>query len=444
MKMPAPFKGLLYKAANAMALTVTGVSLTDLRLGAFMAGGPTHSGKLVSVNTAMQLDTVWACTRLISDTIGAMPLKLYQRSPDGTSSTLARDHPLYRILCRSPNTDMSAIEFWSSMVACLMLWGNAFAQVIWSDIGAKRVVALYPLRPDRMTVNRDDATGELIYTYTYQGQKLTLEESNILHIKGYCLDGMMGMSPISAGRQQIGSAMAAEETAARMFANGMLSQTYIKSPNILKGEQRVRAKAILKDYEGALNAGKTPLLEGGWTVESIGMNPEDMQLLQTRGFNVETLCRWFGVAPVMIGRMEKSTAWGSGLEQMNLWFLTYTLQPWLVRIEQAITRCLLLPAEKETYFAQHNVDALLRADSQTRAQLEATQVQNGIKTRNEIREKEGLAPIPGGDIPTVQAQMIPLTDVGKVGMPPTLQPVTTPASQPQPQPGGTIGDPDDD
>ncbi|WP_035367591.1 phage portal protein, partial [Acetobacter pasteurianus] len=231
MKMPAPFRGLLYKAANAMALTVTGVSLTDLRLGAFMAGGPTHSGKLVSVNTAMQLDTVWACTRLISDTIGAMPLKLYQRSPDGTSSTLARDHPLYRILCRSPNTDMSAIEFWSSMVACLMLWGNAFAQVIWSDIGVKRVVALYPLRPDRMTVNRDDTTGELIYTYTYQGQKLTLEESNILHIKGYCLDGMMGMSPISAGRQQIGSAMAAEETAARMFANGMLSQTYIKSPN---------------------------------------------------------------------------------------------------------------------------------------------------------------------------------------------------------------------
>lgn len=444
MKMPAPFRGLMYKAANAMALTFTGISLRDLHLGAFMAGGPTHSGKLVSVDTAMQLDTVWACTRLISDTIGAMPLKLYQRSADGMSSTLERDHPLYRILYSSPNADMSAMEFWSSMVACLMLWGNAFAQVVWSDVGPKRILALYPLRPDRMTVKRDNVTGALVYEYSYQGQMLTLAEDSMLHIKGYCLDGMMGMSPVSAGRQQMGSAMAAEETAARMFANGMLSQTYIKSPNILKADQRVRAKAILKDYEGALNAGKTPLLEGGWTVESIGMNPEDMQLLQTRGFNVETLCRWFGVAPVMIGRMEKSTAWGSGLEQMNLWFLTYTLQPWLVRIEQAITRCLLLPVEKETYFAKHNVDALLRADSQTRAQLEATQVQNGIKTRNEIREKEGLAPIPGGDIPTVQAQMIPLTDVGKVGMPPTLQPVTTPASQPQSQPGGTIGDPDDD
>lgn len=443
MTLRKKIRGWLFKAANAISLIGTGVNLTDLRLGTFLAGGPTYSGKMVSVDTAMQMDTVWACTRLISDTIGAMPLKLYQRSADGNSSTLARDHPLYRVLYNAPNSDMTGMEFWSAMVACLMLWGNAFAQVIWSDVGAKRVIALYPLRPDRMSVTRD-ATGDLIYTYTYQGQTLTLEESEILHIKGYCLDGMMGMSPISAGRQQIGSAMAAEETAARMFANGLLSQTYIKSPDWLDDTKVMRAKEILNEYRGAVNAGKTPLLEGGWTVESIGMNPEDAQLLQTRGFNVETLCRWFGVAPVMIGHMSKATAWGSGLEQMNLWFLTYTLQAWLVRIEQAITRCLLLPTEKETYFAQHNVDALLRADSQARTQLEAAQVQNGIKTRNEIREKEGLAPIPGGDIPTVQAQMIPLTDVGKAGVLPNVQPIAGSAPTPPPQPNGTIGDPDDD
>ncbi|MFT8944303.1 MAG: phage portal protein [Acetobacter pasteurianus] len=443
MTLRKKIRGWLFKAANAVSLIATGVNLTDLRLGTFLAGGPTYSGKMVSVDTAMQLDTVWACTRLISDTIGAMPLKLYQRSADGNSSTLARDHPLYRVLYNAPNSDMTGMEFWSAMVACLMLWGNAFAQVIWSDVGVKRVIALYPLRPDRMTVTRD-TTGELIYTYTYQGQTLTLEESEILHIKGYCLDGMMGMSPISAGRQQMGSAMAAEETASRMFANGLLSQTYIKSPDWLDDTKVMRAKEILNEYRGAVNAGKTPLLEGGWTVESIGMNPEDAQLLQTRAFNVETLCRWFGVAPVMIGHMSKSTAWGSGLEQMNLWFLTYTLQAWLVRIEQAITRCLLLPTEKETYFAQHNVDALLRADSQARTQLEAAQVQNGIKTRNEIREKEGLAPIPGGDIATVQAQMIPLTDVGKAGVLPNVQPIAGSAPAPPPQPNGTIGDPDDD
>ncbi|MCG0995296.1 phage portal protein [Acetobacter indonesiensis] len=440
MTLKSRVKGWLYKAANAMTLTVTGVSLTDLRLGAFLAGGPTYSGKLVTVDSAIQLDTVWACSRLISDTIAAMPLKLYQRQPDDTS-LLAREHPLYRILYVAPNADMTAMEFWSAMVSCLMLWGNAFAQVVRRGDGT--VIALNPLRPDRMTVRRDINTGELTYTYSYQGQQLVLTEDQIFHIKGYCTDGMMGISPISAGRQQLGSAMAAEETAARMFANGMLSQTYIKSPDWVPDEMLARAKEILNDYSGAVNAGKTPLLEGGWTVESIGMNPEDMQLLQTRGFNVETICRWYGVAPVMIGRMEKSTAWGSGLEQMNLWFLTYTLQPWLVRIEQAISRCLLSAAEKAQYFAKHNVDALLRADSQARAQLEATQVQNGIKTRNEVREKEGLPPLPGGDMLTVQAQMIPLTDVGVIAIQPAVKPVNG-AALPSPKPQvGILGDPDE-
>ncbi|GFE94803.1 phage portal protein [Acetobacter persici] len=440
MKIRNRVKGWLYKAVDAMALTVTGVSLTDLRLGTFLAGGPTVSGKLVTVDTAIQLDTVWACVRLISDTIASMPLKLYQRQSDDTS-LLARDHPLYRILYSSPNADMTAMEFWSAVVGSLMLWGNAFAQVIRRGDGS--VIALNPLRPDRMSVRRDPDTGGLVYTYNYQGASLTLDESQILHIKGFCLDGMMGISPISAGRQQMGAAMAAEDAAGAMWKNGLLSQTYIKSPDWLDDTQAIRAQEILNNYKGALNAGKTPLLEGGWTVESIGLNPEDMQLLQTRGFNVETICRWFGVAPVMIGRMEKSTAWGSGLEQMNLWFLTYTLQPWLVRIEQSIIRCLLLPAERAIYFPKHNVDALLRADSQARGQLEAQQVQNGIKTRNEVREKEGLPPLPGGDVLTVQAQMIPLTDVGVVAVLPATKPVNGPA-QPSPQPQiGTLGDPDE-
>lgn len=428
MKLTKTLRAWWHKAVDLTTWAITGVNLTDLRLGAFIAGGPTHSGKLVSVDTAMQLDTVWACTRLISDTIAAMPLKLFQRESD-TSSVLARNHPLYRVLYITPNADMTGMEFWSAMVGSLLLWGNAFAQVIRrSD---KTVISLNPLRPDRMTVRRDPDDGSLIYTYSYQGSVITLGEDEIFHIKGYSLDGLMGMSPVTAGRQQLGSAMAAEETAARMFANGMLSQTYIKSPEWVPDEQVERAKEILSDYRGSINAGKTPLLEGGWTVENIGMNPEDMQLLQTRGFNVETICRWFGVAPVMIGRMEKSTAWGSGLEQMNLWFLTYTLQPWLVRIEQAITRCLLTAVEKDAFFAQHNVDALLRADSAARSQLEATQVQNGIKTRNEVREKEGLPPLPGGDMLTVQAQMIPLTDVGKAAVQPTLKPV--PGGQPSAQ-----------
>lgn len=439
MTLRTAFTGLLTKAANAMALSVTGVSLTDLRLGAFMAGGPSHSGQLVTVDSAIQLDTVWACIRLLSETIASLPLKLYERETENTSNA-ARSHPLFSILYDKPNADMTGVEFWGCMVASLLAWGNAFAQVVRRGDGT--IIALNPLRPDRMTVRRDPKTGGLVYTYAWQQQYLILTEDEIFHIKGFSFDGLMGLSPITVGRQSLGSAMAAEETAGRTFKNGLLTQNYIKAPAYLNNEQRSLAKAALEDYAGAINAGKTPLLEGGWSVESIGLNPEAAQLLQTRAFNVQTICRWFGVQPVMIGSMEKSTAWGSGLEQMNLWFLQYGLMPWLVRIEQAISRCLISPGDRLTYFAKHNVDALLRADTQGRTAFYVAGRQNGWFTANEVREKEEMAPMEGGDVLTVQAQMIPLTDVGKSAVQPTLKPV--PGGQPSPDPAasGTTGDPD--
>lgn len=441
MSMRSRLKSMLYKSASAIAYAVTGVSLTDLRLGAFLAGGSSYAGKTVTVDTAMQLDAVWACVRLLSEIIATLPLNLYRQQGDG-KAVLARDHPLFRILHDMPNGDMAAMEFWSCMMASLLLWGNAYGQVVRRGDGT--IIAINPLRPDRMTVRRDVATGSLIYTYAWEQRVLVIDEAEIFHVKGFSLDGVMGISPISAARHSLGTAIAAEETAGRMYANGMLSQSYIKSPDWLDDTQVTRAKQILADYSGAINAGKTPLLEGGWTVESIGLNPEDLQLLQARGFNVETICRWFGVQPVMIGRMEKSTAWGSGLEQMNLWFLTYALQPWLVRIEQAIWRCLLSATEKQNLYAKHNVKALLRADSQSRAALSASLVTNGIMTRNEIRAEDDLPPLPGGDVLTVQAQMIPAVDVGKAAVQPSLAPVPGGVPPPQRPPAGTTGDPDDD
>ncbi len=410
MSIATRLRGMAYKAASAAFQSVTGVSLTDLRLGAFMAGGPSISGQRVSVDTALQLDTVWACIRLLSETIGSMPLKLHEQQGDGQSS-LARDHPLYRVLARAPNADMTPIEFWSCMAACCLAWGNGFAQIMRRGDG--QIVALNPLRPDRMTVQRDPNNGALMYRYSYQGKTLVLDEGDVFHIKGFCFDGLMGISPITAGRQSIGAALAAEETAGRMFRNGLLSQTYISAPTYLSAAQKEQAKAILADYSGAINAGKTPLLEGGWKVESIGLKAEDLQLLQTRQLGVAALCRWFGVQPVMIGSMEKSTAWGTGLEQMNLWFLQYGLMPWLQRIEQAVSRCLLSPAERDRYFARFNVDALLRGDSTARAGYMQTALRSGWMTVNEARANDNLPPMPGGDVLMVQAQMIPLTDIGK-------------------------------
>jgi len=187
---------MAYKAAGAAIMSVAGVTLTDLRLGAFLAGGASYSGRAVTVDAAMQLDTVWACVRLISETISSLPLKLYQQTGDN-QSVLARSHPLYQVLAVSPNADMSPVEFWGCITASLLAWGNAFAQVVRRGDG--QIIALNPLRPDRMTVRRDPATGELIYTYSYQAQYLTLTEDQIFHIKGLSFDGLMGISPVTAG-----------------------------------------------------------------------------------------------------------------------------------------------------------------------------------------------------------------------------------------------------
>lgn len=427
MSLANRLRGMLYKAASAVITVASGVGLTDPRLSLFLNGGRTWSGKTVSIDSAMQLDAVWACVRLISETISTLPLQLYDGAGD-TVAKVARTHPLYRIIHDSPNADMTAVDFWSCMVGCLLLWGNAFAQVIRSDDGV-RVIALYPLRPDRMTVRRDRVTGETLYTYSWQGQYLQLTEGEIFHIKGFSLDGMLGLSPIAVGRQSFGTVASAEEVAGRVFANGLWSQSYISAPEYVKDDQVVRAKQILEDYKGAVNAGQTPLLEGGWKVESIGLKPEDLQLLNTRAYGIEIICRWFGnVPPPMIGRMEKSTAWGTGLEQMMLWFLSFCLRPHLVRIEQAISRCLLSPADQLRFYAEHTVEGLLRTDSAARAALQSSQAQNGIRTRNEIRSTENLPPLPGGDDLTVQSNMLPIALLGKVA--------TQPKEEPLP-PGGT-------
>jgi len=229
-----------------------------------------------------------------------------------------------------------------------------------------------------------------------------------------------------------------------MFRNGLLSSTYISAPEYLSGQQKEQAKAIMEGYAGAINAGKTPLLEGGWKVENIGLDPDAMQLIETRTLNISTICRWFAVPPVMIGAMEKSTAWGTGMEQMNLWFLQYCLVPWLRRIEQAISRCLLSPADRIDYFPKFNVDALMRGDSAARAAFYQSGLLNGWMTANEARAKENLPPMPGGDVLTVQSQIIPLTDVGKVAVQPTLKPVPGGVPTPTPERSGTIAGGDED
>ena len=278
------------------------IGLTDPRLYHYFSGGETYAGELVSIETAMRLETVWACVRLISTTISTLPLQVFQKLPDGRGQAVT-DTPLYSLLHDQPNADMTAVTFWTSMVACLLLWGNGYALIDRRVDGS--VVSLTPLLPNRLTVTRQP-NGSLLYHYAWQNVREDYTEDEIFHIKGFSLDGIIGISPISQARETLGIAMAAEKSAASFFRNAMRPSLVMKAPAYLSDPQRERFnEAWVSKITGSINVGRVPIIEGGWTLDQITMKPEDAQLLATRGYSVEQICRWFGVSPVMVGHMDK-------------------------------------------------------------------------------------------------------------------------------------------
>ncbi len=400
--------GLFRKSVTALA---RGVGLSDYRMVAYFGGEYTDAGEAVTVEGSLGLDTVWACVRLISQVISTLPFPLYKKDAEGFGVP-AVDHPLYRVLHDQPNYDMTACNFWEAMVGCLLLWGNAFAKIERGGLDNRDVMGLRPLRPDNM-VPRLNADGTITYIYTWNGTTEEFPEDEILHIKGFSLDGYCGLSPIAQARQTLGSARAAERASGAIFRNGMRPSGYLKSAEYLTPEQRESAKGILEGFKGAANTGGVPLLEGGWDFTSLSIPPEDAQLLETRAFHVEQICRWFDVPPVMVGH-SSTTTWGSGIEQLMLWFLQSCLRSHLKRIEQAVHKACLRPEEKGTYYAEFNIEGLLRADSAARAQLYSALAQNGIMDRNEIRGKENLPKRDGAGDLTVQSNLVPLKDLATI------------------------------
>lgn len=371
--------------------------------------GTSSSGKSVTVDGAMQLSAVWACVRLLSETVSTLPLKLYRRLPDG-SRVDATDHPLYRVLCVSPNAEMTPGRFMLMVVASLSMRGNAFVE---KKFIGDRIVALVPLLPQLMVVKRLN-NGRLEYTYTEDGVKRVFTEKNLMHIRGFGLDGVCGILPIQAGRDVIGAAMSADEAAAKVFANGMqASGVLTHDAGTLKPDQRELLRKSLEMYSGSSNAGKLMVLEAGLKYQGITMNPEAAQMLQTRAFQIEEICRWFRVPPHMVGHMDKQSSWASSVEGMNLHFLTNTLRPLLDNLEQEIIRCLIGEAQAGTYYAEFSVEGLLRADIATRRELYASALQNGWMNRNAVARLENQPPIPGGDVYTVQSNLVPLDQLGK-------------------------------
>lgn len=369
----------------------------------------TASGKHVTVDSALQLSAVFSCVSLISETVSTLPLKIYQRKADG-SRDVAVMHPLYNVLCRSPNYEMTPSRFMLMIVASICLWGNSYVEIIRTASG--RVISLNPLLPQNMVITRDKVTKFLKYSYTESGQKREISEKNMMHIRGFGIDGVMGLFKVQKARETIGAAQAAEEAAAKFFENGLQTSGLLSAEGKLTPDQREAIRVNMGKFMGSKNSGKLLVLENGMQYHGITMNPEAAQMLETRTFEIEEICRWFRVPPFMVGHLNKQSSWASSTEGMNMQFLTNTLRPMLVNIEQEIARCLIGVAESEKYYVEFGVEGLLRADSKGRAEYYASALDHGWYNRNEVRRKENEAPIPGGDIYTIQSALIPLDKVG--------------------------------
>uniref|UniRef100_A0AAU7J7Z1 Portal protein n=1 Tax=Xanthomonas phage MK21 TaxID=3148942 RepID=A0AAU7J7Z1_9CAUD len=363
------------------------------------------AGREVSVQTAMSLDAVQACVRLIAQSVASMPLYLYKKTPNGRKEAV--NHNLYSLLLDAPNSTQTAFEFFESVLTALLLHGNAHVRKI---IVGGTIESLQFLHASRLTISQD-AKGLKSYAYRKaDGTQIDVPRSQIWHIRGYSLDGENGISAIQYGSQVFGTALAAERQAGRAFTNGTLQQIYYSVAAFLTPEQREQFAANVAQ---SVESGRTPVLEGGIDVKSLGLNPADSQLLQSRNYSVESICRWFGVPPSMIGHASAgTTSWGSGIEAQQLAFLSLTLAPWLRRIEQSLSLNLLTPGERRQYFVDYDVTSLLRADSAARSSFYATMVNNGVMTRDECREAEGL-PTVGGNaaVLTVQSAMVPIDSI---------------------------------
>lgn len=381
----------------------------------FFFGGST-AGKRVNERSAMQMTAVYSCVRILAEAVAGLPLHLYRYKEDGGKEK-ALDHPLYLLLHDEPNPEMSSFVFRETLMTHLLLWGNAYAQIIRNGKG--EVIALYPLMPDRMTVDRD-RDGKLYYEYTVstddtptvKGTVVRLNPSDVLHIPGLGFDGLVGYSPIAMAKNAIGMAIACEEYGAKFFANGAAPGGVLEHPGTIKDPGRVR-ESWQSTFGGSGNSNKIAVLEEGMKYTPIGISPEQAQFLETRKFQINEIARIFRVPPHMVGDLEKSSF--SNIEQQSLEFVKYTLEPWLVRWEQSIQRTLFSPEEKKRYFAKFNVEGLLRGDYASRMSGYATARQNGWMSANDIRELENMDRIPaeeGGDLYLINGNMLPLGNAG--------------------------------
>jgi HK97 family phage portal protein len=367
-------------------------------------GNQTYTGKQIDETTAMNYTAVFACIRVLAETLASLPLFLYKRlNPKGKEK--ATYHPLYRLLHTAPNPEMPSMIFREVMMVHLSAWGNFYGSLAFDGTG--RVAQIWPLRPDKMTVHRNGDRG-LKYKYTLpSGVPKTIDRRFILHIPAMGFDGVRGYSPITKAREAIGLGMATEEFGSRFFGNGARPGSVLEHPGTLSDKAQTNLRNSWEATHGGLsNSHKVAILEEGMTLKEIGIPPEDAQFLETRKFQLNEIARIFRVPPHKIGDLERATF--SNVEQQSIDFTTDSITPWATRIEQCIGFKLLTEEEQAQYFVEHAIQGLLRGDIHSRYAAYAVGRQWGWLSANDIRELENQNPIDdGGDLYLTPMNMVP-------------------------------------
>jgi HK97 family phage portal protein len=361
---------------------------------------------VLPVDKALQIATVWACVERRATTVASLPFFAYEVS--NGQKTLARGSRLYALLHDSPNARMTPLEFWRAMMMNHDLRGNAYARI---DRDAKgEAYALTPMSADQVEM-RILSDGTVVYLYSIGSDVAVLAESSVVHFKGMG-NGTIGLSRLDYMRATTDEAANAQTTANRLFAAGGKPTGVLMVDQVLNKDQRDRIRLNFEELATATTS-RLFVLEANMKYQQVSLLPEDMQLLETRQFTVEEICRWFGVPPVMVGHANVTT-WGSGVEQILDGFFKLTIRPAIVNFEQALRKRVLTANQRALYSVEFSIDALLRANIKDRFDVYGKAVQNGLKTRNECRQLENDPPIPGGDALTAQTNLVPLDKLGQV------------------------------
>ncbi|HHR6334816.1 TPA: phage portal protein [Providencia alcalifaciens] len=370
----------------------------------------TLGDSLITDERILQISTVWRCVSLISTLTACLPLDVFETDQVGNRAKVDLSNPLARLLRYSPNQYMTAQEFREAMTMQLCFYGNSYALAERNRSGD--VISLLPLLSANMDVRMEGKN--LIYKYQRDKEFAKFKHSEIFHLKGFGFNGLVGLSPIAHACKTAGTAVAMEDQQREFYANGAKSPKILTTGDkVLSKEQRAQVEENFKEIAGGPVKKRLWILEGGFKADDIGVSPQDAETMASRKFQVSELARFFGVPPHLVGDVEKSTSWGTGIEQQNLGFLQYTLQPYISRWENCIARWLLKPGDVGKYHAEHNLDGLLRGDSASRAAFMKAMGESGLRTINEMRRLDNYPPLKGGNVAYRQAQYVPINQLSK-------------------------------